>query len=272
MLPSRSRGLALTLASALFFCFLAIPSVAAPDIKEENAPSNTANDHPILVELFTSEGCSSCPPADEFLQKLDSQQPIPGAHLIVLSEHVDYWDGDGWKDPNSSHAFTERQEAYVRAFGLSTAYTPQIIVDGSGEMSLDNPHKIEAVFQKAADNAKIPVTITSVSVDPQNPSALRAHVEANSASTKADVFVAIALNHVASQVLHGENGGKHLTHVAVVQRLDKIGQVQKGKSFIQDVNLKLKTGTSLGDIRLVAFVQARGPGRLLGAASWKAPN
>ena len=271
MLPSGSRRLGLALVSALFFCFLAVPSLAAPDTQEENSPSN-ANNHPILVELFTSEGCSSCPPADEFLQKLDSQQPIPGAHLIVLSEHVDYWDDDGWKDPHSSHAFTERQEAYVRAFGLSTAYTPQIIVDGSGEMSLDDPHKIEAVFQKAVDNSKIPVNITSVSVDPQNPPTLHAHVEANSASSKADVFVAIALNHVASQVLHGENGGKHLTHVAVVQRLDKVGEVQKGKSFVQDVNLKLKTGTSLGDIRLVAFVQARGPGRMLGAASWKADN
>ena len=246
---------------------------AAAGRRDNSAATDAAgaDAHPVLVELFTSEGCSSCPPADVLLEKLDERQPVPGAMLIVLSEHVDYWDHDGWRDPNSSSLLTERQSSYEHALGASTPYTPQIIVDGTSELHISDPQQVESTLRKAATTAKIAVRLENVSVDAGDPSVLRAHVETDAAPDHgADVLAAVALDRVESQVLHGENGGRHLTHVAVVQQLTKIGKVSKGKAFSQDIQLKLKPGTDPKNVRLVVFVQQPGPGRLLGAGMRKA--
>jgi len=230
-----------------------------------NGQNAKAEDHPILVELFTSEGCSSCPPADALLEQMDTSQPIAGAQLIVLSEHVDYWDHDGWKDPNSSAALSERQTTYCRALGLSSRYTPQFIVDGNIEMHADNPQQANQVLHDANVAPKVPVHIGELNVDG---GVLRALIQAdgNASEHNAEVWVVVALNHVESQVLHGENGGRHLIHVAVVVQITKIGKLQKGKDFNEAVTLKLKPGTDPKNVRLIAFVQESGPGKLLGAA------
>jgi hypothetical protein len=236
---------------------------AASDTPAATEPS------PVLVELFTSEGCSSCPPADVLLQKLDALQPIPGAQLIVLSEHVTYWDHDGWKDPNSSQPLTDRQSAYESVLGEKTVYTPQIIVDGNQMIRLNQTQdQIVATLEKASAQAKVPVRIGDISVDNGHPAVLRAHVETGENADKhnADVYVVLALDHVESQVLRGENGGKHLVHVAVVRQLAKVGKLPKGKSFAQDVQLKLTDGINPKNIRLIAFVQDSGPGKVLGSA------
>jgi hypothetical protein len=254
------------------FLLLMSSSGSAHGFQTENkisAPDASAqSSRPVVVELFTSEGCSSCPPADALLEKLDSTQPVPGVQLIVLSEHVDYWDHDGWKDPNSSAAFTERQQDYVRALKLPTPYTPQLIVDGFSEVHANDPQEVDKVFQEAVATPKLAVRIGDISVDAGSPVILKTRVEAdeNVAKHDADVYVAVALNRVESQVLHGENGGRHLTHVAVVTQITKIGKLQKGKNFGEDVTLKLKPGTDPKNVRLIAFVQESGPGKLLGAA------
>lgn len=234
-----------------------------------STPTTSPDTHPVLVELFTSEGCSSCPPADVMIKTLDEAQPIPGAQLIVLSEHVTYWDHDGWKDPNSSSALTDRQAAYESALKEQSSYTPQIIVDGSEQVRINYPQQqMTEIFQKAAATPKIPVRIGEVTVAPGSPAVLRAHIETDVNSEKhgGDVYVAVALDHVESQVLKGENGGKHLIHVAVVQQLTKVGKLPKGKNFSQDVQLKLAPGTDPKNVRLVVFVQESGPGSVLGAA------
>jgi len=259
---------------ALAFSFLALLHLQAQAPQSESKPPTpdaSRSGVPVLIELFTSEGCSSCPPADVILQRLDDYQPISGAQLIVLSEHVTYWDQQGWKDPNSSTAFTDRQSAYETSLGEKEPYTPQFVIDGSQSVSLENVKTLEDALNKAKENAKIPVRMSNISPDPSNPAMLRVHIETDTNPDKhnADVYLAVALNHVESQVLRGENGGKHLIHVAVLQELNKVGKLPKGRSFVQDVQVKLKPNADLKDIRLVAFAQESGQGKLLGAVMQK---
>jgi hypothetical protein len=241
-----SAALWLTAISVLF----SLPALAAPP-------------NPILVELFTSEGCSDCPPADAFLKALDAAQPIPGAQLIVLEEHVDYWDDQGWRDPFSSHALTLRQSEYVDRLHVKNGpYTPQMVVDGSEVFVGSDRPQAGRAFVKEVPVPKVSVQISAVRIE--GGKAL-AHVEIGAVPSKAEVFVVLALDHAQSQVLRGENGGRQLEHVAVVERLDSIGKVKKGEPFSKDVALKMDYPEK--DYRLITFVQEADEGKVLGAAA-----
>jgi hypothetical protein len=223
---------------------------------------------PILVELFTSEGCSSCPPADRFLEKLD-HQPISGAEMIVLSEHVDYWNDIGWKDPYSSGAYSQRQQAYAKHFGPDTVYTPEMVVDGSSQFVGSNAELADKALRKALSRQKLPIRVSSVSA--VDPNYVGAHVEVGPlkpaySSHSADVYAVVALNRAESQVSKGENAGRRLTHVAVVTSLTKIGEVQPGQSYSEDIHLKLESHSQPENRRMIVFVQESRVGRVLGAA------
>jgi hypothetical protein len=223
---------------------------------------------PVLVELFTSEGCSSCPPADALLQTFDTQ-PYPAAQLIVLSEHVDYWNHIGWTDPYSSHASSERQSAYASHFHLDGPYTPQMIVDGSDEFVGSSASEAKKILDKAIRAEKIAVQISGVTLAGN---VLRAHIEVGALSAhahKADVVFSVALNRAESQVAKGENAGRRLAHVAVVRSLSKVGKTEAGQPFSQDVSVKLDPGVDPASLRLIAFVQEPGPGHILGATLQK---
>jgi hypothetical protein len=202
---------------------------------------------PVLVELFTSEGCSSCPPADRLLQRLDPR-------TIVLSEHVDYWDQLGWKDRFSSHAFTERQESYARQFGLDGPYTPQMVVDGAAQFSGGDARRAAEEIDKAGRRAKADIRIVR--------SERGVRMEISGAPNAADVMLALADNAAESQVAAGENKGVDLRHVAVVRSLRKIGSIKRGGSFATEVGLPAGAATQ----RVVVFLQESGQARVSGAA------
>jgi len=219
---------------------------------------------PVLVELFTSEGCSSCPPADKFLQKLD-QQPVPGAEMIVLSEHVDYWNHSGWKDPYSAPFYSERQGSYAKRFDLESVYTPQMVVDGVSEFVGSDAAAAEKALAKAVARPKVPVHLKLISVGART---VEAHVEAGTLGPsfgvdEADVYIALALNRTKSQVSSGENAGHNLEHVAVVRELRKIGVLKLAQAFSRDVQLDPRSASKE---RLIAIVQERQQGKVLGVA------
>jgi len=213
---------------------------------------------PILVELFTAEGCSDCPPADAFLRMLDSKQPVPGAQLIVLEEHVDYWDDQGWKDPFSSHALTLRQDNYVYRMRLESPYTPQMVVDGAYQFVGSDRGSATKALDSARSSPKTEVRITSPKLE--NDMTIL-HVDTDVLPVKADVLVAVAADHAESQVLRGENGGRHLEHVAIVKSIDKVGKAEKGQTFSKDVSVKALTPIS----RVIVFLQEPNQGKILGA-------
>lgn len=232
-----------------------------------NAADSAHAGAPVLIELFTSEGCSSCPPADRLLVDLDRSQPVSGADLIVLSEHVDYWNSLGWQDPWSSSFFSERQSSYSDHFGLRSVYTPQMVVNGEAEASGNDWSQGKQACQKALAEQKIPVRISAISLEGTN--TLRAHLEADALPEsihKADLYVVLALDHTESQVKAGENSGRKLSHVSVVQSMTKVGSLKKDTAFAQDVRLKLNSKSDPGNLRVIAFVQEPGPGKVLGAA------
>jgi hypothetical protein len=226
---------------------------------------------PILVELFTSEGCSSCPPADQLLQKLDAQ-PYAGAKLIVLSEHVDYWNHIGWTDPFSSAAYSARQNEYGDRFHLQSVYTPEMVVDGSSEFVGNSYRDAREAFAKSQAQPKVEVHIRDLEVKDGK---LMARVESAglpAGARKADVVFVVALSHAESQVARGENAGHKLTHVAVVRSLNVVGTVENGKPFSKDVSVSLGRDVAPDNVRVVAFLQETGQGRVVGAAEATLPR
>jgi hypothetical protein len=249
-----------------------------PRLEAVGRDARPANDDaqrtPVLVELFTSEGCSDCPPADALLERLDRSQPVSGAELIVLSEHVDYWNDIGWKDPYSSHEYRERQSAYAGQFGLESVYTPQMVIDGRFEVVGSNERKVITAIENAAKAPKMPVSITSIHLKAGNMITLHVvtgQLPSSAAPGSAEVLVATADESDESHVRSGENAGRTLKHIAVLRSLTRVGTVDRPGEFSLDVSIKID-GANTGDSRVVAIVQEAPVGRILGVGSARLSN
>ncbi|MFZ1012659.1 MAG: DUF1223 domain-containing protein, partial [Terracidiphilus sp.] len=181
--------------------------------------SATEQRKPVLVELFTSEGCSDCPPADRLLQELDEKQPFAGVEAIVLSEHVTYWNHDGWTDPFSLDEMTERQQEYVNQFRLNSSYTPEMVVDGTTQFVGNDVRAVTAALEKAATQPKEDVTIANAQWG-DGGATFAVHA---SADHNARLVAVLAANATQRSVSAGENKGKTLEHVAVVRVMKTFG-------------------------------------------------
>ncbi|MGB8579642.1 MAG: DUF1223 domain-containing protein [Candidatus Sulfotelmatobacter sp.] len=231
-----------------------------------------AGRNPVVVELFTSEGCSSCPPADLLLQKLVQQQPIADAEIIALEEHVDYWNHDGWVDPYSSSEWTERQQSYAAVF-KNDPYTPEAVVNGRSQFVGNNRGEVEAEIKKAAGNLKTEVRITAASPDANGGQRFHVSVEklaGSSGGDVAEIWLAVTEDGLHSSVVRGENAGRVLQHIATLRTLRKIGIAQgqdASVSFSGDALVKFSPDWNPENLRGEVFVQEAKSREILGAAS-----
>ena len=249
---------------------------------ERTSLTTTQRRAPVLVELFTSEGCSSCPPADDVLSKLVKADVIPGVEVIALGEHVDYWNHLGWTDPYSNPSFSQRQREYSQVFNLDSIYTPQMIVDGLEQfVGSDWNHVRTSILTAAKSQTRQIDLALSKDTDPDhNASVVKINVQAmdlagSSGDEKAEVVLAVTENNLQTQVARGENSGRQLRHNAVVRSLNVVGEVAAtDRSFVTERSISLSPGWNRENLSAVAFIQERHSHRVLavGKISLKTKN
>jgi hypothetical protein len=229
---------------------------------------------PVIVELFTSEGCSSCPPADVLLQKLEEHQSVAGAEIVPIEEHVDYWNHDGWIDPYSSPEWTQRQLVYRDLF-KKVEYTPQIVVDGQVQVVGSNGMEALAEIGKAAHQEQTDVTINPEKADAHGSQRFTVSVgkiAGNTPGDVAEIWLAVTEDGLQSSVNRGENSGQVLRHIATLRSLHKIGTADEraaSVSFKGDSRVKLESRWKSENLHLIIFVQEKKSRKILGAVSAK---
>jgi hypothetical protein len=241
-----------------------LPLRARPDTTHEEKT-------PVLLELFTSEGCSSCPPADRLLRTLE-RQGVSGAEVIVLSEHVDYWDSLGWRDPFSNVQFSRRQSDYGRAFGTGGIYTPQMIVNGrvefvGNDQSVATKEILRATARQVASVRLTPLGIETTEAG-KSVATIQVTVDALPQMSKGDeleVMLALTETNLHSMPERGENVGSRLTHTGVVRTLVRAGKVD-GPGFAAKARLTLDPMWNRSGLRAVAFAQEKKSRIVWGAA------
>jgi hypothetical protein len=244
-------------------------------VNEQNQTAVTPGQRaPVVIELFTSEGCSSCPPADELLRRLEQTQPVAGVEVIALEQHVDYWNRLGWADPFSTPEFSARQGDYADYFNNSSVYTPQMIVDGQTEFPGSNQTKARAAIIAAAQKPKATISLARTGAAKPEGIPLSVRVEnlpTLAADDTAEVLLAITEDALRTDVPRGENAGHTLAHAAIVRELSSLGNIDKqgGAPFTAQPVVALGAKWQLKNLRAVVFVQQHDSRRVLGATAIK---
>jgi hypothetical protein len=257
--------------SSFFFLALALLALAVRSDAAPSPPAAAPANGPVVLELFTSQGCSSCPPADQLLSKLGSDPKLAG-RVIPLAFHVDYWDYIGWHDPFDAPRWSQRQQAYARAFHSNRIYTPQVVVDGHSEcVGSEEGEVLRRVHDALA--APPPGRVT-VALDPLTPDGhLRVRVGAMMAKTVAqgdlDLWVAVWETGLVTPVGAGENASHTLRNDFVVRRLEKALAMPgtAGAEHTGEIVLGIDKRWKTSALGVAAFLQDPATLQIYGAAS-----
>lgn len=243
------------IAGILFVAVLAA-AFSYPLCKKDNkGPVTQGGNGFVVAELFTSEGCSSCPPADKLVEKIQSENQ--GKPIYILAFHVDYWDRQGWKDRFSDPAYTERQRRYADWLRLETVYTPQLVINGQSEFVGSDEHSIVKAITKRLEQSHRTTLMLSASVEGDK---LQVNYQAGG-EKNAELVLAMVQRSASSEVKAGENAGKQLSHVQIVRRL-----VYQDVNNPKSITLHLPSDYAVKGWELIGFIQHKKDGRITAAA------
>ncbi|HKI10989.1 MAG TPA: DUF1223 domain-containing protein [Candidatus Acidoferrum sp.] len=259
-----------TICIAIATSLLTVSVLGSADAERCLVPPNAGEKGPrqfVIAELFTSEGCSGCPPAESLLKHLSEERPIAGVEVIALEEHVDYWNQLGWIDPFSSRQFSERQEQYASTFHNDGVYTPQLIVDGAAEVVGSRSGEAEEIIQRAASLPKATLTLKEIGERKRGqatfqldvsslPSALNSH--------KLELWIAVTERGLQSDVQAGENSGYRLQHAAVVRSLRKLETLDSAVQFQSQVPVQLEGEWKQDNLAIIVFLVDSSSRRIVG--------
>ena len=240
-----------------------VGSVAAPR-GQASAP------RVVVVELFTSEGCSSCPPADALLKELSEQQKVEGVQIVALEEHVDYWNHLGWKDPYSAAEFSQRQSDYAHMFGTDGVYTPQMVVDGQTEFVGSRSLAAREAIQKAANQPKGEIVLIAGENSPPGKPSFEVQVKSLagiSVRGETELWIAVTEKGLQTDVKAGENSGETLKHAAVVRSLQKVDTLRDPAGYTLQIHPAIDPGWKKENLAVVAFLAEKSSHKIIGAAT-----
>jgi len=241
-------------------CLVILSIMAFKSVAENHKMENIKKDNPsknfAVIELFTSEGCWSCPPADELIAKLSKDNK--NKKLYILAYHVDYWDHQGWKDKFSQHSFTLRQRAYASNMNLSTIYTPQIVINGQTEVVGSDTNGVLSAIQDAM--ASDHLSTLTLTIDELEGKQIKVHYTSQSKAKKSTLHIALVQKEAITYVKAGENAGKTLSHVQIVRDLQ-----YRNRKTNDSFSFTLPDKENKWEI--IAFEQDKTTGQILDATS-----
>jgi hypothetical protein len=245
----------------IVICLLVLPCIFSSFSQPRELKNNSVYDNGFaVVELFTSEGCSSCPPADDAVGRLNASEK----NIYVLSFHVDYWNYLGWKDRYSNPAYSNRQQEYGTIFHLDNIYTPQIIVNGKVQFVGSNETQLKETIAESV--AEVPDDNIQIKVSPEDNHKIPVTIMSNG-NTKLKLNMALVQNFAKDHIERGENKGKILSHFFIVRDFKVSPNLNDSKTFYLDLPGDLKSS----DCSVVAFLQNPTDGHITAATRSSIP-